>query len=516
MTESGAELSRAHLVGAGGAGMSAIATVLLDRGALVSGSDAKGSHALTGLKARGALIAVGQRAENLDLMPGGPTAVVVSTAIRPDNPEVLEAQRRGLPIVRRADALAALMVGSRSVCIAGTHGKTSTTSMLTVALQNAGLDPSFAIGGELNESGTGAHAGSGDVFIAEADESDGSFLAFSPLGAVITTIEPDHLDHHGTPEAYAAVFTEFVARIRPGGFLVVGIDDPGVQALLVTLPHNGYDVSRGGASPTDAAPHSADGPHSADRPHSADGPHAADKPVRVVTYGRAADATVRIVSTSAHGHSTGAELALADGRTVTIEIDVPGDHMVANAAAVLAVGLELGVSPAAMVRGLAAFSGVRRRFEFRGRSGDVRLFDDYAHHPTEVAATLAAARSVAGVGRVVVIFQPHLYSRTATFASAFATALAAADVVFVLDVYGAREDPRPGVTGALIADAIDRQNTDVHYVPSLADVPNALADVVRAGDLVLTMGAGDVTLLCPEVLRELDLRGGTDAEEGQV
>ncbi len=484
MTESGADLTRAHLVGMGGAGMSAIAAVLLGRGLDVSGSDAKSSHALTGLTALGAAVAIGQRAENLDLLPGGPTAVVISTAIRPDNPEVVEAHRRGLPVVRRADALAALMAGRRSVCIAGTHGKTSTTSMLTVALQHAGGDPSFAIGGELNESGTGAHAGSGDVFVAEADESDGSFLAFSPWGAVITTIEPDHLDHHGTPEAYEAVFAEFVRRIRPGGFLVAGIDDPGVRRLVARLGL-GYDAAPGAA----ASP-------------------------RLITYGHTRDAMVRILATRPRGHSTRADLALPDGSTVAVEIGVPGDHMVANAAAVLATGLELGVHPDAMAAGLASFGGVRRRFEYRGRSGDIRLYDDYAHHPTEVAATLTAARAVAGTGRVVVIFQPHLYSRTVTFAHRFAEALALADVAVVLDVYGAREDPQPGVTGALIADAIDRSATRVAYVPSLADVPASVADLVRAGDVVLTMGAGDVTMLGPEVLSELDARLGPSAAAG--
>lgn len=472
------DLSRAHFVGAGGAGMSAIATVLLERGAQVSGSDAKSSRALTGLDARGAAVVVGQRAANLDLLPGGPTAVVVSTAIRPDNSEVVEARRRGLPVVRRADALAALMAGSRSVCIAGTHGKTSTTSMLTVALQQAGLDPSFAIGGELNEAGTGAHAGSGDVFVAEADESDGSFLAFTPSGAVITTIEPDHLDHHGTPQAYADVFRQFVRRIEPGGFLVAGIDDPGVRTLVGEV-RSGED---------DAA--------------------SAGRALRVVTYGARDDADITITSVEPHGHATAATVILADGSEVAIEIDVPGRHMIANATAALAVGLELGVDAARMARGLAAFGGVRRRFEFRGRSGDVRVYDDYAHHPTEVTATLTAARAVAGAGRVVVVFQPHLYSRTLTFQAQFARALAAADVAMVLDIYGAREDPRPGITGALIADAIDRTSTEVHYVPALMDVPGAVADVARAGDVVLTMGAGDVTMLGPEILRELDLRGG--------
>lgn len=468
-TESGADLSRAHLIGVGGAGMSAIASLLLERGAQVSGSDAKQSHTLTGLEVRGARIEVGQRAENLDLLHGGPTAVITSTAIRADNPEIVAANQRGLPIVHRAQALAALMAGHRSVCIAGTHGKTSTTSMLTVALQHARLDPSFAIGGELNESGTGAHAGSGDVFIAEADESDGSFLAFRPRGAVITTIEPDHLDHHGTAEAYAAVFEEFVRRIEPGGFLVAGVDDVGVRTLLGRVTGGGQDLG-------------------------------------VVTYGRAADADLRIVSTNAQGHVSSASLRLPDGRELDIVIDIPGEHMVANAAAVVAVGLELGVAPDAIAAGLAAFTGVRRRFEFRGRAGSIRVFDDYAHHPTEVAATLRGARAVAGTGRLVVIFQPHLYSRTAAFAAEFGAALSLADVAVVLDVYGAREDPVPEVTGELITRHIDPSRTEVHFAPAAGRAPSLVADLLRPDDVVLTMGAGDVTLLAPELLREIDAR----------
>ncbi len=479
LTESGADLARAHLVGAGGAGMSAIGAILLDRGAQVSGSDAKGSHALTALTARGARTAIGQRPENLELLPGGPSAVVVSSAIRPDNPEVVEARRRGLPVVHRAEALAALMAGYRSVCVAGTHGKTSTTSMLTVALQHAGLDPSFAIGGELNEAGTGAHAGSGDVFVAEADESDGSFLSFAPHGAIVTSVEPDHLDYHGTPEAYAAVFEQFVDRIAPGGFLVAGVDDPGVRNLLEAVRR----TAKGGG----------------------DGRHGLP---RIVGYGRSEQADVRIVSTRLHGHGGTAALALPDGSGAQITIAVPGEHMLANAAAALAAGLHLGIDPATMADGLAAYTGVRRRFEYKGRVGSVRVYDDYAHNPTKVTAAIAAAREVAGDGRLVVLFQPHLYSRTVTFADAFGRALAGADVAVVLDIYGAREDPRPGITGALVADAVPPGTAQVHYLPSLARVPADVADLLRDGDLVVTMGAGDVTMIGPELLDELERRSG--------
>ncbi len=489
-TSSGVSLERAHLIGVGGAGMSAIARILADRGLQVSGSDAKGSHVMTGLARRGVRTAIGQRAENLDLLPGGPTAVVVSTAIRPTNPEVVAAHSRSIPVVPRAEALAALMAGFRGVCVAGTHGKTSTTSMLTVALQRAGLDPSFAIGGELNESGSGAHQGTGDVFVAEADESDGSFLAFSPHGAVITNIEADHLDHHGTPQAYARVFEEFVDRIGPAGFLVACVDDPGVRALLDQVR------SRPGAP-------------------------------RIVGYGfdpraggGAGERDVRITRHSAAAFGTVAALALPGGSTVQLTLPVPGRHMLSNAAGALAVGLELGLSADRMADGLAGYTGVRRRFEYKGRVGGVSVFDDYAHHPTEVAAQLAAARSVVSGaaaaaggatpgdsgGRLVVVFQPHLYSRTEMFAAQFGTALAAADLVVVLDVYGAREDPRPGISGALIVDAVPA-GPQVLYLPSIAAAPAEIARLLRGGDLLITMGAGDVTMLGPLILEELGRLG---------
>ena len=456
-TAEGFSLQRAHLVGVGGAGMSGIARILVDRGFAVSGSDARDSSVLAGLTGRGVVTAIGHRAENLQLLYGGPTAVVVSTAVRPDNPEVLAARSAGIPVVRRADALAALMNGYRGVCIAGTHGKTSTTSMLTVALQHAGLDPSFAIGGELTGSGLGAHHGTGDIFVAEADESDGSFLSFSPHGAVITNLEPDHLDHHGTAEAYTAVFDQFLDRIEPGGFLVVCADDPGTAALATR--------SRLG---------------------------------RVVTYGRSPDATVWL---------EGRTVTLADGKTLDLSLAVPGDHMLLNAIGALAAGVELGVDAQALVDGLAGYTGVRRRFELKGVAAQVTVYDDYAHHPTEVAAQIAAARSVVGAsGRLVVVFQPHLYSRTATFATAFGDALGGADLVIVLDVYGAREEPQPGVSGELIATAVPAGAADVLYHPERASAAAFVTGELRSGDVVITMGAGDVTAIGPELLTLLEAR----------
>nr|WP_308209249.1 UDP-N-acetylmuramate--L-alanine ligase [Allokutzneria sp. A3M-2-11 16] len=482
MTDLDLRLTRTHLVGIGGAGMSGIARILLARGAQVSGSDAKDSRTVLALRAQGAHIGLGHEAWHLDQVPGGPTAVVVSTAIRADNPELVAAQKRGITVLRRAEALAALMSGHRVACMAGTHGKTSTTSMLTVALQHCRLDPSFAIGGDLNESGANAHHGSGGIFVAEADESDGSFLVFSPSVAVVTNVEADHLDHHGTVEKYVAVFDSFVERITPGGVLIACADDAGSAAL-------------------------------ADRAEAAG--------VRVRRYGRAAagenDAQILGYEPADTGGKVTLRLPkqLADnGSTdpITVDVAVAGEHMAANAVAALLAGLELGAPLDGLSAGLAAFGGVRRRFEFKGQTRGVRVYDDYAHHPTEVAAQLTAARPVAGEGRLIVAFQPHLYSRTRLFAKEFAEALALADHVVVLDVFGAREEPEPGVSGATVAELVRLPEGSVHYEPSITDAPKHLAGVARPGDLVITMGAGDVTMLGPEVLARLDQESEENAE----
>ncbi|WP_328647032.1 UDP-N-acetylmuramate--L-alanine ligase [Amycolatopsis sp. NBC_00348] len=465
MPELPEELRRAHLIGIGGAGMSGIARILLARGAFVSGSDAKESRALLSLRAQGAELFIGQAASNLDELAERPSAVVVSTAIKETNPELAAARAAGIPVLHRAQALAGLMEGHRVACIAGTHGKTSTTSMLTVALQHCRLDPSFAIGGDLNESGANAHHGEGGVFVAEADESDGSFLTYSPSVAVVTNVEPDHLDHHGTAEAYTKVFTEFVGRIVPGGLLIVCGDDPAADEL---------------------------------------GDQAAELGVRVRRYGRTVtgegDARILDYTPAPDGGVVRLDL---DGAELSVRVAVPGEHMALNAVAALLAGLELGAPAAELADGLAAFGGVRRRFEFKGRSGDVRVYDDYAHHPTEVAAQLRAVRTAAGTGRVVVVFQPHLYSRTKLFSAEFASALSLADEVVVLDVYGAREEPEPGVNGALIADAV---TVPVHYEPAFDVAAELVAGLVKGHDLVVTMGAGDVTQLGPEILAELDKR----------
>jgi UDP-N-acetylmuramate--alanine ligase len=457
---------RVHLIGIGGAGMSGIARILLARGASVSGSDAKDSRTVLALRALGADVAVGHDAAHL---PEAPATVVVSSAIRATNPELSAARERGLAVVHRAQALAALTAGRRLAAVTGTAGKTSTTSMLTVALQHSRLDPSFAIGGDLAVSGSGAHEGSGDVFVVEADESDASFLAFSPSVAVVTNVEADHLDHYGSAEAYVAAFDEFLGRIVPGGVLVACADDPGAAAL-------------------------------ADR--------AQERGIRVRRYGRHDAADAQLADFRPDG--AGARVTVRyDGREHLLRLAVPGDHMALNALAALLAGVELGAGVESLLTGLAAFDGVRRRFEFRGRAAGVAVYDDYAHHPSKVAAQLRAARDVAGGrGRVVVAFQPHLYSRTRQFAAEFGTALGIADEVVVLDVYGAREDPVPGVSGALIADAVPLPAERVRFVPRWEDVPSVVAGLAAPGDLVVTMGAGDVTVLAPEILLELEQREG--------
>jgi UDP-N-acetylmuramate--alanine ligase len=455
--------------------MSGVARIVLARGGAVSGSDAKDSAVLQALRELGAKVAVGHAASNLDQLDAEPSAIISTKAVHqadPHNPELLEGARRGIPVIHRSAALAALMTGYRVACVTGTAGKTSTTSMLASALRHCGADPSFLIGGDLTATGSGAHYGSGEIFVAEADESDGSFLAYLPDVAVITNIEADHLDHHGTIEAYTASFEAFVARLRPGGVLIANADDPGSAAL-------------------------------ADR--------SAASGVRVCRYGaQAAVADAHLLGYVPEGGRGVAAVALTDGEgavhRVRLDIPAPGEHMAYNAVAALLAGLELGLPLPGLLAGLAAFGGVRRRFELKGWVAGAQIYDDYAHHPTKVAAALRGARQVAGPGRLLVAFQPHLYSRTRDFATEFGNALALADVVLLLDVYGAREEPIPGVTGALIAQAVPLPAGRVHYEPRRAQAPARLAELVCPGDVVITMGAGDVTALGPALIAELERR----------
>ena len=455
------KLGKVHFVGIGGAGMSGIARILLARGVSVSGSDAKDSTALSALRALGATVYVGHDAEQV----GNADTVVVSTAIRESNPELAAARAAGRLVLPRAAALASVMAGRRAVAVAGTHGKTTTTSMLTVALQHCGADPSFAIGGSLNESGANAHDGSGDVFVAEADESDGSFLLYSPTAAIVTNVEADHLDHYGTADAVDAAFVAFSERIVPGGFLVLCADDAGARQLGAVAAAAGVDVR---------------------------------------TYGLAEDADVRLEGLHVlPGGGYGFD-AVANGRRLgAVELQVPGAHNALNAAAALSVGLGLGYAAAELREGLSGFTGTRRRFELKGASKGIRVYDDYAHHPTELEAVLKAAREVALGGRLVVAFQPHRYSRTAAFTKEFGTALGLADQVVVMDVYAAGEDPIPGVSGAAVAAAVPLPNGDVVFEPSWTQVAGRLVERAGVGDLILTLGAGDITMIGPEVLELL-------------
>jgi UDP-N-acetylmuramate--alanine ligase len=454
-------LGRVHFVGVGGAGMSGIARIMIARGLAVSGCDAKESRALAALQALGAEVHVGHdasHAENAD-------TVVISSAIRADNVDLVAARSLHRRVLPRAAALASVMAGTRGLAVAGTAGKTTTTSMLTVALQACGRDPSYAIGGDLNEPGSNAHAGSGEFFVAEADESDRSFLLLSPEAAIVTNVEADHLDNYGDAGAVTAAFESFVARIAAGGSAVLGADDAGSRALVPTA------LARG---------------------------------LTTTTFGIAEDADVRVDALRLAGEGSQFTLVAGGRRLGDVTLKVPGVHNAVDAAGALALGLTLGLPFSDMARGLAEFTGARRRFELKGVARGVRVYDDYAHHPTKVRAALTAARTVAEGGRVIVVFQPHLFSRTRHFAAEFGAALALADAVVVMDVYAAREDPVPGVTGALIADAIPLPAGRVEFEPSWSAVPAIVAAWARPGDIVLTVGAGDVTMLGPELLSALE------------
>ena len=451
------EDKRIHFIGLGGAGMSGIARIMLAKGISVSGSDAKDSSVLSGLKTLGAQVFVGHQASNI----GEANILVVSSAIDKSNPEVAAANDKGLIILTRAEALALLMSESKSVAVAGTHGKTTTTSMLTVALQQAGLDPSFAIGGMINRGGTNAHLGSGDIFVAEADESDGSFLAYKPFGAIITNIELDHVDNFPDIEAVNQIFIDFVKSIQPGGFLIAGIDSPGVAHLLSRIER-------------------------------------AD--IEIITYGESADYSISHVALQpSQSHARITKLGKVLGE---LSLTIPGNHNIENATAALAAAIKLGAPVADLLTGLNKFSGAKRRFENRGTIGGITVIDDYGHHPTEVKVTLETAKRFAGSGRVFAIFQPHRYSRTAMFVDQFAEVLELADHVYLLEIYAASEAAMPGVSSILIANAMKPEK--VTFEPSMIDVVASAIAQAKSGDLIITLGAGDVNLLVPLILQTLE------------
>lgn len=451
-----ADLGAVHFVGIGGSGMSGIARLVLGAGHRVTGSDVRESDNIAALRELGATIAIGHAAENL---PDDVDTVVVTGALWQDNPEYQLALERGIPVLHRSQALASVIAGQRLVSVAGAHGKTTSTGMIITGLLALGEDPSFVNGGVIEELGVSSASGSGELFVVEADESDGSFLLYDTSVALVTNVDPDHLDHYGSLEAFEQAFVDFADRARE--FVVISSDDSGAQRVRARLAHR-----------------------------------------RVLTFGEAADATVRV-----HSIETDGPVAFAityEGAEYRARLRVPGRHNAINAAGAFAVLVGLGFDPAASLDGIARFAGTGRRFELHGTVDGVSVYDDYAHHPTEVAAALSAARTVVGDGRIIAVHQPHLYSRTRLFAKEFAEVLEQhADETVVLDVYGAREDPEPGVTGALVSDRF----ADPGHVAFIADWQEAAdhtARIARPGDFVITLGCGDVYRIVPQILGSLE------------
>jgi UDP-N-acetylmuramate--alanine ligase len=465
-TLSAEDLGTVHLIGVGGVGMSGLARLLLTRGVRVSGSELREWPTLAGLRALGGTIHMTHQASNLD----GVDTVVYSTAIPKDHLELAEARRRGLRVLHRSEALAAAMTGRRAIAIAGTHGKTTTTSMVTLILQHAGLDPSFVIGGEISEVGSNAHHGSGEYFVVEADESDRSFLLYRPYVAIVTNIDADHLNTYGDLAGLEATFAEFAALTDPAGFVVTCADDPGVSRMARRLRAAGR---------------------------------------RVFTYGEADDADLRLseMTSSVHGVRYFAAL---DGEPLgEVLLPVPGRHLGLNSAAALLTALRLGVPREAAVEALAAFPGVRRRFERKGVAGGVHVYDEYAYHPTSMTAALRTLREVAAGGRLIVVFQPYRVYRTRDLEAELAAALAIADEVVMLEVFGPGETRQPGEGAAALIQAVDLPAGRKVFVRSWEDVP---AEVVRragGGDVVVTMGAPPISLMGGELLDAL-ARYGAD------
>jgi UDP-N-acetylmuramate--alanine ligase len=445
---------RVHFIGIGGAGMSGLARIALSHRIKVSGSDAKDSNVIVALTALGANVLVGHKSENVD----GADLVVFSTAISENNPERLRAIELGIPIIARATALALLMSESKSIAVAGTHGKTTTSSMLTVALQATGADPSFAIGGTITASGSNAHRGTGEFFVAEADESDGSFIAYHPYGAIITNIEHDHVDYFADESAVFEVFNDFIETIASDGFLIYCNDDKGSRKL-------GSTVTK----------------------------------IRTFTYGTSPDSDLVIDQVALLPLGSSGR-AIWHGKVIgKLELNVPGHHNLMNAAAALATGVVLDQAPNEMIDGLATFKGAGRRFEIKGTVNGIRVIDDYGHHPTEIEVTLTAARRFAGDGRLIVIFQPHRYSRTKAFIDNFATTLDLADEVIVLEIYAASEKPIAGIS----SEAIVEKMSNGRFIPNFMEAVETVVKSAKPGDVIITLGAGDVSSLAPIIVEEL-------------
>jgi len=450
-----AELGAVHFVGIGGSGMSGIARLFLEAGHRVTGSDLRDTDAVRELRELGAEIWIGHDASQV----GDADTLVVTGALWLENPEYQEALRRGIPVLHRSLALNWLIAGHRTISIAGAHGKSTSTGMLVTALRELGGDPSFVNGGVIQGYGRSSAFGTDDLFVVEADESDGSFLLYDTAIALITNVDADHLDHYGTQQAFEEAFVRFAQGARE--FVVASSDDPGTVAVTRRL--------RG---------------------------------TKLVTFGFAEGADVRLHSISHEGPVS--FTVEHGGATYSARLAIPGAHNAINAAGVFALLVQLGYQADAVLRALETFQGTGRRFELRGTVRGVRVFDDYAHHPTEVAAALATARSVVGSGRVIAVHQPHLFSRTRLLAGDFAeTYERLADHTIVLDVFGAREDPVPGVTGALVAERFADQGR-VDYLPDWQAAADRVAAIAREGDLVMTLSCGDVYRIIPQILGALE------------
>ncbi|MER5741834.1 UDP-N-acetylmuramate--L-alanine ligase [Streptomyces sp. NPDC002225] len=456
-----AAMERPHFIGIGGAGMSGIAKILAQRGAKVAGSDAKESGTAEALRALGATVHIGHSAAHL---ADDASCVVVSSAIRADNPELVRAAELSIPVVHRSDALASLMNGLRAIAVAGTHGKTTTTSMLAVALTGLDLAPSYAIGGDLAGPGTNATHGEGAIFVAEADESDRSFQKYDPEVAIVLNVELDHHANYASMDEIYESFEAFTAKIVPGGTLVISADQPGAVELT------GRVRGREG--------------------------------LNVVTYGEAESADVRVHRITPRGLTSEVTILL-NGKFLTFTVSVPGRHYALNAVAALAAGVALGIPAHNLASALGTYTGVKRRLQLKGEASGIQVIDSYAHHPTEMTADLEAMRGAAADARILVVFQPHLFSRTQELGTEMGQALALADASVVLDIYPAREDPIPGITSELIIHAARTAGADVTAVHDKDAVPAAIAGMAKPGDLVLTMGAGDVTDLGPRILDHL-------------
>jgi len=446
------QLGKVHFIGIGGSGMSGIARILIGMGHVVTGSDLRDSSNVAALRELGAKIYIGHDQSHL----GNPDTVVVTSALWPTNPEYLLAKERGIPVIHRSQALAKLASSKRLIAVAGAHGKTTSTGMVITALMSMGQDPSFVNGGVINSVGQSSSSGTGELFVIEADESDGSFLLYDTAISLITNVDPDHLDHYGSIEAFHKVFADFANRSRE--LVVISSDDHGAKevAKLITKP--------------------------------------------MITFGEAKEATVRVQNIKEDAQVS-FELVYKEEKS-SAKLILAGRHNALNAAGAVATLVSLGFDFQASVIEVAKFEGTERRFELHGQERGVSVYDDFAHHPTEVQAALNGARAVVGSGKLITVFQPHLYSRTRLFAKEFAQVLAESDEVVLLDIYAAREDPEPGVTGELILNNFSDQSK-IHYAPNWEEASAKAASLADSGDFIVTMGCGDVYRMVPQLLQAL-------------